>query len=306
MGAVNEPAPNRPYVFEAGGFWSVWDLMIKFDVRLLIVRLNHLERFEKELRGHMPPEDRPKEPQMKAMGMPMWGSDDNSAFTTDVGRKWIWACIGPMQDELAPLRLVASQLAILHIWNHADRWTRKQLADGFAALRWTIAQELHERFFLFLTTEEAKLFDNAEPCGPHVATAFPSANNELKEAAQCIAINKGTAAVFYCMRAVESGIKALAVEVGKPYIVQQWNVILNEIESEIVNMRKNGIPGLSKQQKDEKLEFLSRAAAQIGYFKDGWRNYASHNKRCYDTNEATSVYDHVGTFMAILSERLCE
>jgi len=108
------------------------------------------------------------------------------------------------------------------------------------------------------------------------------------------------------MRAVESGIKALAGEVGKTYDVQQWNVILNEIESEIGNMRKRGVPGLSKQQKDEKLEFLSRAAAQIGYFKDGWRNYANHNKRLYDTNESTSVYDHVGAFMSILSEHLCE
>jgi hypothetical protein len=96
------------------------------------------------------------------------------------------------------------------------------------------------------------------------------------------------------MRAVESGIKALAGDVGKTYDVQQWNVILNEIEAEIGNMRRTGIPGLSKQQKDDKLEFSSRAAAQIGYFKDGWRNYTNHNKRAYDVNEATSVFDHVG------------
>jgi HEPN domain-containing protein len=302
---MSAPFSIRPD-FEPGRLCSLWDLMIKFDVRLMIVRMSHLERFEKELRGHMPPEDRPLEPQMKARGMPMWESDEEPAFATEAGRQWIWAYVRPMQDELAPLGLAASQLRILHILSHADRWSRKQLADGFAALRWTIEQELNEKFFLFLTTEEAKLFNNAEPCGPKVAAAFPSANNELKEAAECIAINKGTAAVFHCMRAVEIGIKALASDVGKTYDVQQWNVILNEIEAEIGNMRRNGIPGLSKQQKDEKLEFLSRAATQIGYFKDGWRNYATHNKRAYDVNEATSVYDHVGAFMAILSERLCE
>ena len=53
----------------------------------------------------------------------------------------------------------------------------------------------------------------------------------------------------------ERGIKALAGDVSKTYDVQQWNVIPNEMEAEIGNMRKSGIPGLSKQQKDEKLEF---------------------------------------------------
>jgi hypothetical protein len=59
-----------------------------------------------------------------------------------------------------------------------------------------------------------------------------------------------------------------------------------------------------KEQKGAKLEFLSRAATQIGYFKDGWRNYVSHNKRPYDVNEAKGVYEHVGAFMNVLAEQL--
>jgi hypothetical protein len=280
--------------------------MVKFDVRLLIVRMAHLECFEKELRGHMSAEERPLEPQMKVFGEPMWTSNSSTAFTTDSGRKWIWAMIGPLIEELKPLGLDACQLEIQHIWNHADRWTRIQLADGFGALRWKMAQELNEKFFLFLDKTEAKLFESAEPFGSTVASAFPSANRELQEAAKCIALNKGTASVFHSMRAVESGIGSLANEVEKTFDVQQWNVILNEIESEIGKMRRNGIPGLSKQEKDEKLEFLSRAAAQIGYFKDGWRNYVSHNKRPYDVKEAGGIYEHVGAFMSVLSERLSE
>ena len=280
--------------------------MVKFDVRLLIVRLNHLEQFEKELRGHMPPQDRPLGPQMEQLGLPMWTSDQASAFTTKSGRKWIWVHIEPMIGELTPLGLSAAQLEIQHIWNHADRWTRQQLADGFASLRWKIEQDLNEKFFLFLNKEEAELFESKEPFGAKVASAFPSANRELQEAAKCIALDKGTASVFHSMRAVESGIGSLAHEVGKIFDVQQWNVILNEIESEIGKMRRNGIPGLSKQEKDERLEFLSRAAAQIGYFKDGWRNYVSHNKRPYDVKEATGIYEHVGAFMSVLSERLFE
>jgi hypothetical protein len=282
------------------------DSVIKYDVRLLIVRMAHLERFERELRGHMPIEEKPLEPQMAARGLPMWTSDAPGALTTDSGRKWIWAHIGPLRDELAPLGLSASLLQIQHIWNHADRWTRKELAAGFETLRWTIEQELNEKCFLFLTKEDTELFESDTPFGPNVTAAFPSANRELKEAAQCIALAKGTASVFHAMRAVESGIGALARQVGKTFDVQQWGVVLNEIESEIGKIRRSGIPGLSKELKDEKLEFLSRSAVQIGYFKDGWRNYVSHNKRPYDISEARSIYEHVGAFIRILSERLRE
>ena len=275
--------------------------MVKFDVRRLIVRMEHLVQFEKELRGHMPPEERPNEPQMAALGLPMWTSDDPGAFTTASGREVINGHIGPMRDELAPLSLSAAQLQIQHIWNHADRWTRRQLADGLAALRWTTQQELNDKFFLYLDKNEAGLFETTEPFGSRVASTFPSANRELRDAAKCIAVNQGTASVFHSMRAVESGIRAVAVEVNKTFDVQQWNDILNQIESVL-----RDLPGLLKPEKDAKLEYLSRAAAEIGYFKDGWRNYVSHNKRPYDVKEATSLHEHVGKFMRVLSEQLSE
>jgi hypothetical protein len=165
---------------------------------------------------------------------------------------------------------------------------------------------LNDKYFLFLSADEAKLFSGPEPLSVAAAVAFPSADTELKDAAQCIALGKGTASVFHSMRAVESGIRAMALEVGKTFDVQQWNDILNQIESVLIEWRKNGIPNLSKQDKDAKLEYLSRAAAQIGYFKDGWRNYVSHNKRPYDVREATAVYEHVGQFIGVISEHLSE
>jgi hypothetical protein len=106
--------PNGATMSSAGGLapgdlWRLWDFMIKFDVRLLIVRMAHLEQFEKELRGHMPAEERPAEPQMAAVGLPMWTSNDPSAFTTKQGRTVIWGYIGPLRDELAPLDLSAGR-----------------------------------------------------------------------------------------------------------------------------------------------------------------------------------------------------
>jgi hypothetical protein len=108
------------------------------------------------------------------------------------------------------------------------------------------------------------------------------------------------------LRSIECGIKALALDLGKIYDTQQWNSILGEIESEIAHIRRNGIHRVAKPEKDERLEFLSQAALQIGYFKDGWRNYVSHNKRSYDVIEAKSVYNHCESFLSILSLKLSE
>jgi hypothetical protein len=85
----------------SGRLWSLWEIMVKFDVRVLIVRLGHVERFEKELRGHMRVLDGALEPQMMGFGRPMWTSDDPNALATQDGQGWIIATIGPMVDEIS-------------------------------------------------------------------------------------------------------------------------------------------------------------------------------------------------------------
>jgi hypothetical protein len=42
------------------------------------------------------------------------------------------------------------------------------------------------------------------------------------------------------------------------------------VKSKEWGMQDNGIPGLSKEDKDARLQFLSEAAKEFGYFKDGW------------------------------------
>jgi hypothetical protein len=269
--------------------------MIEYDVGLLVVRLNHLERLENELTGAF------RYP--GGMGECFFPKDPNEKLS-ERARQTIWAHFGPMSDEMKPLGFDAARLEIQYIWNNAHIWSAKEIAVAIKGLRWKVEQELRSCMFYFVDEQDKILIKATDPF--ELQSSFPSALKEFGDAARCISFEQGTAAVFHCMRALESGIKALATEVGKVYDIQQWNIILNEIESEIGLMRRNGIPGLSKLEKDSKLEFLSRAAIEIGYFKDGWRNYVSHNKKPYDVLEAKSIYNHSGSFMKVLSERLSE
>lgn len=62
----------------------------------------------------------------------------------------------------------------------------------------------------------------------------------------------------------------------------------------------------SGQARNDRLQFLSSAAKEFVFFKDGWRNYVAHNKAIYDEHQARSTLEHVKAFMTTLSLRLAE
>ena len=105
------------------------------------------------------------------------------------------------------------------------------------------------------------------------------------------------------MRILEYGLGALAKEVGRTYDRQTWHNIIEEIESEIATIRKQGT---RTPEKRARLKFLSEAAKEFFYFKDGWRNFVSHNRSAYDENQALSTLEHVRSFMNHLATRLSE
>jgi hypothetical protein len=105
------------------------------------------------------------------------------------------------------------------------------------------------------------------------------------------------------MRVLGHGLRALAADVGKGFDVQNWQNVIDQIESEIRSLGKTLPAGLAKS---ERLQFLSEAAKELSYFKDGWRNHVSHNRAIYDEHQARNVLEHVRSFMTVLSSRLNE
>ena len=136
-----------------------------------------------------------------------------------------------------------------------------------------------------------------------VIEKFPSAKEDIRAAVDCWALGHGTAGVFHLMRVLEYGLTVLAADLGKDVGVQNWQNVIDQIESEIRNLGKTLPRGI---EKSDRLLFLSQAAKELVYFKDGWRNYVSHNRGTYDQYQARSAMEHVRSFMTVLASRLSE
>jgi hypothetical protein len=134
-----------------------------------------------------------------------------------------------------------------------------------------------------------------------VVTCFPDAEVDIKAGVDIWALGHHTASVFHMMRVLEHGLGALARNVGRVFDIQNWYNIINEIEAAI-RQEDRTLPRGS--EKNGRLRFLSEAAKEFSYFKDGWRNYVSHNKCAYDEHQAQSVMEHTRHFMTILASNL--
>jgi hypothetical protein len=134
-----------------------------------------------------------------------------------------------------------------------------------------------------------------------VILAFPSSEPDIFSATDCYGLGHNTAAVFHCMRVLEHGLSAMASDVGLNFNIQQWHNIIEQIEGKIAEQRKTLPRGL---EKNERLQFLSEVAKEFFYFKDGWRNYVSHNRGRYDEHQALSILEHTRSFMCNLASRL--
>jgi hypothetical protein len=188
------------------------------------------------------------------------------------------------------------------IINDLEKINITNLSDNLKKLRRMIEDELKELLAMYIPKNEALWFDNKLSFGEEVLTAFPSVENEIIEAGNCYALDRPTACVFHSMRILEYGLSALAKEVEITFDIQQWHTIIEKIEAEIKNLRSSP----KDAKRDVQLQFLSEAAKEFMYFKDGWRNHVSHKKTIYDKPQAQSVLTHVKAFMIHLSSRLKE
>jgi len=163
--------------------------------------------------------------------------------------------------------------------------------------------------FLYLYAypkDRVRAFINFQSEWSGALRSFGSATKMIESATDLYALGHNNGCVFHLMQVLERGLKALAADVSEDFNTQQWEEIIGTIEGRIKTIQKNGIPGATKAIKDDRLQFLSEAAKEFRYFKDGWRNYVSHGRADYDECDARSVLVHVRDFMNHLSSRLCE
>ena len=186
----------------------------------------------------------------------------------------------------------------------------KALADN---LREDIRVALSRRIFLYIQDDRSEYVDNEKLFGATVFDAFPSAQRDIKEAGNCLAVECGTACVFHLMRASEFSMRALARDRGvqfadKPLEEKEWGQILPNLDAKITALRMAANSNWPPGRKDEQLRFYSDAVQELRGFNDAWRRHVSHadSRAFYERDEALGVYKHVRLFMQKLATKISE
>lgn len=195
-------------------------------------------------------------------------------------------------------------LPVSHALIDRARTDAPQTAREFSALANAIEAELKSKLFFFVPQYRATYAYEDRLTLPAKAE-FPMATGELRRAGVCYAFGEHTAAVFHAMRGAEICVRVLAktIDVSFPSPVEQmeWQVILNGIAGRIKEI--GNAPKSADRKAD--LEFVGSAAAQLQFFKDGWRVRASHAGQQFDDAQARDAIDHVRTLIEILVRYPC-
>jgi hypothetical protein len=181
--------------------------------------------------------------------------------------------------------------------------SHRALATEMHVLRETMDNGLKWQLMYRYPNAKAAVLMNWMDDWTQVRARFPSAQTDIQAGVDLWALGHSTASVFHFMRVLEYGLRALAKDVGISFDVQNWQNVIDQIEAEIRKLGKTLPAGI---EKSTRLQFLSEAAKEFSYFKDGWRNHVSHNRSSYDEHQSSSVLEHVKAFMTLLSSRLGE
>lgn len=185
---------------------------------------------------------------------------------------------------------------------HAAMITPKSLGplvEAAAALIGSFHDEMEARLIFVMPPRHGAFYTDEPLFGPDVENAFPSSAPEITEAGKCRALGRWTASVMHLMRALEPALLALqdAVQVNVPK--EQWDQIINQVDSKIREITKR-----SHGKADE--QWYSEAASHFRLIKNAWRNHAQHLHERYDEERAVVIYDSVRAFMRHLATRLSE
>jgi hypothetical protein len=167
-------------------------------------------------------------------------------------------------------------------------------AERINSLTNRIRDDLVTKRLLLLNEDETALYECELPFGDAVFAAFPSANEDIAEAAKCLGLSRPTACVMHSVRVVEVGLKALGKAVGiGPQ--NDWGSYLREIEIALTKSAKAAGSRTPLEQ------FYSEAAASIDNVRRAWRNPTMHVDRSYSVERATEIFNALRSLMRHLS-----
>lgn len=278
-----------PWESGSSRLWSLWDMIIFFAqplVRNMCALQESIDKLQ-ELMNQFP-DDLP-----------------NTTLSEEILEKFNQD-LNIIHNGIESSGLISAAKSIKHVLMRLSDTTFVRLHENLIQIREVIIDDLQDIRLTFIPRDKSIFLDKEHEDKDKIIQSFPSTLEDYKEAVFCYVSGRHTAAVFHSMRILEYGIRALAKDLKLNFYRQNWGTIIKKIKDEI----DKEIKALTSQPKDlarsERLQFLSNAAQEFTYFKDGWRNYVMHGEDKYDEHQALSVFYHVKAFMIHLSTRLAE
>jgi hypothetical protein len=178
-----------------------------------------------------------------------------------------------------------------------DKGAMAILHQKLVALNNVLRDEFISRKVIVISLDAEKLYAPLTPVfGAEVETKFSGQSEDIGEAGKCIALGRYTASVFHLMRAMESALKVLGVNlnvtvVDKNNVDLEWGKILSNMSAPIEAMPKG----------NEK-EDWSAAFALLVHVKQAWRNPTMHPKQTYTEEQAKEIFAATRSFMNSLAD----
>ena len=208
--------------------------------------------------------------------------------------------LGELQIEARRLdiRSADAQIARINEEVHSGNW--RSIAELAIALRpliidlhLRISDELRDRFFLVISSDNVSYYRQAEPLfGLEVESKFSQMSEDISEAGKCLALHRTTAAVFHLMRVMELAVQKFGDRLNVPLVSElNWQNILDQI-NKAIRARDHHAP-LTKA--------YAAAAAHLYNVKVAWRNEVMHPKQTYTDEEALAIFNAVQFFVRDLA-----
>jgi HEPN domain-containing protein len=212
-------------------------------------------------------------------------------------------------SQLQQLGLMAGQLGFLHLEDDGKQIfllssdggvTREVALHASREFRRRLLDELARHLFFMVPVQDRGFFENPLLTS-EAADCFPGADQELREAGKCFALERYTAAVFHAMRALEVALRALAKRLGVRMKNPNWENVIKDIEDAI----RAAYAPTGKKRSAQRRKFLDLCAGlglHFRFLKDAWRNHTMHARRDYDRNRAEEILQHVRRVIEQMAE----
>jgi len=177
----------------------------------------------------------------------------------------------------------------------------------FSELMGRVTDEFAFRQFFVIDDANSELWLSPQPFGAEVASRFPSAREDIEEAAKCVALGRSTAAVFHLVRVLERALHALGRSLNYPELTttiegRNWEDILGTCRTELKKQNRDRVAAWSAEP-----VFYADAVQRLIAIKEAWRNEVMHVRpQGYNEQQAREIWALTDGFMRHLATKLAE